>query len=106
MSKLLLFINDIYINCPYSKQKLCFNINIEILNLDGNITRICSWKTENDSMEKGLKNSIRTEKVRVRAKIRDEKQVEMETQDWGDSSADGVFASSKDLNSVPRNNVF
>lgn len=51
MSKLLLFINDIYMNCPYSKQKLCFNINIEILNLAGNITKIFNWKTENDSKE-------------------------------------------------------
>lgn len=38
-------------NCPYSKQKLCFNINIEILNLAGNITKIFNWKTENDSKE-------------------------------------------------------
>jgi hypothetical protein len=48
-----LFINDIYMNCPYSNQKLCFKINIEILNLAGNITKIFSWKTENDNVEKG-----------------------------------------------------
>lgn len=53
MAKLLLFTNDIYMDCTSSEQKLCFKINIEILKLAGNITKIFSWKTKIENMEKG-----------------------------------------------------